>query len=279
MRDGTIWIFMAIWWLILNALSVVTIRIKRIWNYSVYRCRWLILILSLTQTLLLSGIINRFRLSKRCWFEPWTGVQHRSEGKFDGEHGGKPDYDGILGATLGWLRITGYLRFQRPVPQIISELELNQMRNQMNAMAAANMQLQQQLANAPAKWKILKKSLYRCQHCTARTVFFKIGSDKLSPTRKWICISCQQDKRIPNADLYNQRICWTLQPVLLIYQPEVKSGTCTSCKDLLVKNMASLCRPDCLLQQVIGVDKFGQPIPESLLVLVNQLNNTFDIVI
>ena len=70
------------------------------------------------------------------------------EGKFDGEHGGKPDYDGIVGATLGVTYYFPTRGFQRPVPQIISELELRQMRDQMNAMAAANMQLQQQLANA-----------------------------------------------------------------------------------------------------------------------------------
>ena len=83
-------------------------------------------------------IINRFRLSNAVDLNlelSATGL----EGKFDGEHGGKPDYDGILGATLG---VTYYFPprgFQRPVPQIISELELRQMRDQMNAMAAANM--------------------------------------------------------------------------------------------------------------------------------------------
>ena len=60
------------------------------------------------------------------------------EGKFDGEHGGKRDYDGILGATLGVTYYFPTRGFQRPVPQIISELELRQMRDQMNAMAAAN---------------------------------------------------------------------------------------------------------------------------------------------
>ena len=105
------------------------------------------------------------------------------EGKFDGEHGGKRDYDGILGATLG---ITYYFPtrgFQRPTPQIISELELNQMRNQMNAMAAANMQLQQQLANAqqPIEVEEAEAVVVTDSNIAPRTVFFKIGSDKLSP--------------------------------------------------------------------------------------------------
>ena len=92
-------------------------------------------------------IIIRFRLSNAVDLNLEliaTGL----EGKFDGEHGCKPDYDGILGATLGVTYYFPTRGFQRPVPQIISELELRQMRDQMNAMAAANMQLQQQLANA-----------------------------------------------------------------------------------------------------------------------------------
>lgn len=47
-----------------------------------------------------AGIINRFRLSNAVDLNlelSATGL----EGKFDGEHGGRPDYDGILGATLG----------------------------------------------------------------------------------------------------------------------------------------------------------------------------------
>ena len=65
-----------------------------------------------------------------------------------------PSPDGKLFAVSTCSNKSSYLvifptrGFQRPTPQIISELELNQMRNQMNAMAAANMQLQQQLANA-----------------------------------------------------------------------------------------------------------------------------------
>ena len=47
-----------------------------------------------------AGIINRFRLSNAVDLNlelSATGL----EGKFDGEHGGKRDYDGILGATVG----------------------------------------------------------------------------------------------------------------------------------------------------------------------------------
>ncbi|RAZ68919.1 OmpA family protein, partial [Klebsiella oxytoca] len=72
--------------------------------------------------------------------------------------------------------------FQRPVPQIISELELRQMRDQMNAMAAANMQLQQQLANAQQPVvEEAEEVVVTDANIAPRTVFFKIGSDKLSP--------------------------------------------------------------------------------------------------
>ena len=129
-----------------------------------------------------AGIINRFRLSNAVDLNlelSATGL----EGKFDGEHAGKPDYDGILGATIGVTYYFPTRGFQRPVPQIISELELNQMRNQMNAMAAANMQLQQQLANAqqPVEVEDTEEVVITDTNIAPRTVFFKIGSDKLSP--------------------------------------------------------------------------------------------------
>lgn len=128
-----------------------------------------------------AGIINRFRLSNAVDLNlelSATGL----EGKFDGEHGGKPDYDGILGATLGVTYYFPTRGFQRPVPQIISELELRQMRDQMNAMAAVNMQLQQQLANAQQPVvEEAEEVVVTDANIAPRTVFFKIGSDKLSP--------------------------------------------------------------------------------------------------
>jgi len=153
------------------------------------------------------------------------------EGKFDGEHGGKPDYDGILGATLGVTYYFPTRGFQRPVPQIISELELRQMRDQMNAMAAANMQLQQQLANAQQPVvEEAEEVVVTDANIAPRTVFFKIRFRQIVSTRRnELVISCQQDERIPEHDLYNQRIC-RLCNRYAFYQPEVKSGTCTSCK-------------------------------------------------
>ena len=110
--------------------SVDTIRIAYMRDYPILVPVGLILILVLILTPLpsMQGIINRFRLSNAVDLNlelSATGL----EGKFDGEHGGKPDYDGILGATLGVTYYFPTRGFQRPVPQIISELELNQMRN------------------------------------------------------------------------------------------------------------------------------------------------------
>lgn len=73
-----------------------------------------------------AGLINRFRISSAVDINlelSATGV----EGKFDGEHGGKHDYDGIFGASIGLTYRFPNRGFQRPFPQIISELELRNM--------------------------------------------------------------------------------------------------------------------------------------------------------
>ena len=149
-----------------------------------------------------AGIINRFRLSNAVDLNlelSATGL----EGKFDGEHGGKPDYDGILGATLGVTYYFPTRGFQRPVPQIISELELRQMRDQMNAMAAANMQLQQQLANAQQPVvEEAEEVVVTDANIAPRTVFFKIGSDKLSPQEEMnLSYLASKMKEFPNMTL------------------------------------------------------------------------------
>lgn len=74
-----------------------------------------------------AGLINRFRISNAVDINlelSATGL----EGKFDGQHGGKHDYDGILGASVGLTYHFPNRGFQRPFPQIISEMELRNMR-------------------------------------------------------------------------------------------------------------------------------------------------------
>ncbi len=208
-----------------------------------------------------AGIINRFRLSNAVDLNlelSATGL----EGKFDGEHGGKPDYDGILGATIGVTYYFPTRGFQRPVPQIISELELNQMRNQMNAMAAANMQLQQQLANAqqPVEVEDTEEVVITDANIAPRTVFFKIGSDKLSPQEEMNLsyLASKIQKRISEHYIHNQRIC-RLCNRYSGFQPEVEFGNAQVVKDLLVKKYG-ISADRLKVAAGGGVDKFGQPI-------------------
>ena len=104
------------------------------------------------------------------------------------------------------------------------------MRDQMNAMAAANMQLQQQLANAQQPVvEEAEEVVVTDANIAPRTVFFKIGSDKLSPQEEMnLSYLASKMKEFPEHDLYNQRIC-RLCNRYSFYQPEVKSGTCASC--------------------------------------------------
>ena len=207
-----------------------------------------------------AGIINRFRLSNAVDLNlelSATGL----EGKFDGEHGSKPDYDGILGATIGVTYYFPTRGFQRPVPQIISELELNQMRNQMNAMAAANMQLQQQLANAqqPVEVENTEEVVITDTNIAPRTVFFKIGSDKLSPQEEMnLSYLASKIKESPNATytINGYADSATGTPA---FNQKLSLERAQVVKDLLVKKYG-ISADRLKVAAGGGVDKFGQPI-------------------
>ena len=207
-----------------------------------------------------AGIINRFRLSNAVDLNlelSATGL----EGKFDGEHGSKPDYDGILGATIGVTYYFPTRGFQRPVPQIISELELNQMRNQMNAMAAANMQLQQQLANAqqPVEVEDTEEVVITDTNIAPRTVFFKIGSDKLSPQEEMnLSYLASKIKESPNATytINGYADSATGTPA---FNQKLSLERAQVVKDLLVKKYG-ISADRLKVAAGGGVDKFGQPI-------------------
>ena len=69
------------------------------------------------------------------------------------------------------------------MPQIISEIELANMRRQMNDMAAANQSLQQQLVDAQNQpvAEVAEQVVVTDANIAPRTVFFTIGSSELSP--------------------------------------------------------------------------------------------------
>ena len=205
------------------------------------------------------GIINRFRLSNAVDLNlelSATGL----EGKFDGEHGGKPDYDGILGATLGVTYYFPTRGFQRPVPQIISELELRQMRDQMNAMAAANMQLQQQLANAQQPVvEEAEEVVVTDANIAPRTVFFKIGSDKLSPQEEMnLSYLAGKMKEFPNMTYTINGYADSATGTPSINQ-KLSLERAQAVKDLLVKKYG-ISADRLSVAAGGGVDKFGQPI-------------------
>lgn len=207
-----------------------------------------------------AGIINRFRLCSALDLNvelSATGV----EGKFDGEHGGKHDYDGILGATLGLTYYFPTRGFQRPVPQIISELELQQMRDQMNAMALANMQLQQQLANAqqPVEVEDSETVVVEDANIAPRTVFFTIGSDKLSPREEMnLSYLAAKMKEFPNSKytINGYADSATGTPA---FNQKLSLERAQVVKDLLIKKYG-ISADRLSVAAGGGVDKFGQPI-------------------
>ena len=204
-----------------------------------------------------AGLINRFRLCSALDLNlelSATGL----EGKFDGQHG-KRDYDGILGATVGVTYFFQNRGFQRPTPQIISALELQMMRDQMNAMAAANMQLQQQLANAKTPVVEAAEVVVKDAAIAPRTVFFTIGSSKLTPQEEMnISYVAKKMQQFPNTTYvingYADSSTGTpsINEKLSLARAEVV-------KNILVKKY-NISADRITTKAGGGVDKFGQPI-------------------
>ena len=151
--------------------------------------------------------------------------------------------------------------FQRPTPQIISEIELNQMRDQMNAMAAANMQLQQQLANAqqPVEVEDTEEVVITYPNIDPRTVFFKIGSDKLSPQEEMnLSYLASKMKEFPNMTYTINGYADSATGTPSINQ-KLSLERAQAVKDLLVKKYG-ISADRLSVAAGGGVDKFGQPI-------------------
>lgn len=207
-----------------------------------------------------AGIINRFRITRTLDLNLELSATG-TEGKFDGEHGGKRDYDGILGATAG---LTYYLPnrgFQRPVPQIISEIELNQMRERMNEMVLANRNLQKKLAEAqhPVTVNEVEEVVMTDVNIVPRTVFFTIGSGKLSPQEEMnLAFLADKMKEFPDARYtingYADSATGTSE-----LNRKLSLERARNVKDLLVKKYG-ISSDRLTVAAGGGVDKFGQPI-------------------
>lgn len=218
-----------------------------------------------------AGIINRFRLSNAVDLNlelSATGI----EGKFDGEHSEKKDYDALLGATLGMTYRFPTRGFQRPVPQIISAIELQQMRNQMNAMAAANMQLQQQLANAqtPVAVEETEEVVVTDASIAPRAVFFEINSAVLSPREDMnLAYLANKLKEFPNTTytVYGYADSATGSPS---YNKQLSLKRAQAVVDALVKKYG-IDANRLKIDAGGGVDKFGKPIYLNRVVLVESV--------
>ena len=161
--------------------------------------------------------------------------------------------------------------FQRPVPQIISELELRQMRDQMNAMAAANMQLQQQLANAQQPVvEEAEEVVVTDANIAPRTVFFKIGSAEVSPREAMnLSYLADQMKQFPNAT-YTVNGYADSATGTPAFNKELSLKRAQAVVDVLVKQYG-IPADRLKVDAGGGVDKFGQPILNRV-VLVKSAN-------
>lgn len=208
-----------------------------------------------------AGLINRFRVSSAVDINlelSATGL----EGKFDGEHGGKHDYDGILGASIGLTYHFPQRGFQRPYPQMISELELRNMRQQMNEMAATNLELQQQLMDAesqPTTEVVEQQTVVVDADIIPRTVFFNIGSAEITP-REAMNLSYLADhmKKFPNTSyvVNGYADSATGTPGL---NKELSMKRAQAIVNVLVKQYG-ISANRLTVDANGGVDKFGQPI-------------------
>ena len=124
------------------------------------------------------GIINKFRLSPAFDLNvELSGMM--AEGKFDREPAGKHDFDGVVSATVGLTYHFKNRGFVKPsaAKDLISESELNDMRNRMNMLASENDDLKNRLAKAP---KATEEVIITKGDISSLAVFFEIGHSKVS---------------------------------------------------------------------------------------------------
>ena len=215
-----------------------------------------------------AGIINRFRVSSAVDINIEIGGM-LAEDKFDGEIGGKHGYDGVASLTAGLTYRFPARGFARPMPQIISEIELANMRRQMNEMAAANQSLQQQLVDAQNQpvAEVAEQVVVTDANIAPRTVFFTIGSSELSPREEMnLSYLAAKMKEFPDTQytVYGYADSATGTPA---FNKELSQKRAQAVVNALVKKYgvdSSRLKVDA----GGGVDKFGKPIYLNRVVLV-----------
>lgn len=219
-----------------------------------------------------AGIINKFRISNAIDINLELSAMG-VEDKFDGEVGGDHGYDGVLSATVGLTYRFPARGFRRPMPQLISQIELAAMQDKLAAMGAQNAQLKNaliQAQNQPVAEVTETEVIVPDPDIAPRTVFFTIGSAELSP-REIMNLSylAEQMKQFPNAT-YTVNGYADSATGTPAFNKELSLKRAQAVKDALVKNYG-IAADRLNIEAGGGVDKFGQPILNRV-VLVKSAN-------
>ena len=219
-----------------------------------------------------AGIINKFRISNAIDINLELSAMG-VEDKFDGEVGGDHGYDGVLSATVGLTYRFPARGFRRPMPQLISQIELAAMQDKLAAMGAQNAQLKNaliQAQNQPVAEVTETEVIVPDPDIAPRTVFFTIGSAELSP-REIMNLSylAEQMKQFPNAT-YTVNGYPDSATGTPAFNKELSLKRAQAVKDALVKNYG-IAADRLNIEAGGGVDKFGQPILNRV-VLVKSAN-------
>ena len=219
-----------------------------------------------------AGIINKFRISNAIDINLELSAMG-VEDKFDGEVGGDHGYDGVVSATVGLTYRFPARGFRRPMPQLISQIELAAMQDKLAAMGAQNAQLKNaliQAQNQPVAEVTETEVIVPDPDIAPRTVFFTIGSAELSP-REIMNLSylAEQMKQFPNAT-YTVNGYADSATGTPAFNKELSLKRAQAVKDALVKNYG-IAADRLNVEAGGGVDKFGQPILNRV-VLVKSAN-------
>ena len=219
-----------------------------------------------------AGIINKFRISNAVDINLELSTM-AAEDKFDGEVGGDHGYDGVLSATVGLTYRFPARGFRRPMPQLISQIELAAMQDKLAMMGAQNAELKNALVqaeNQPVAEVTETQVIVPDPDIAPRTVFFQIGSAELSP-REIMNLSylAEQMKQFPNAT-YTVNGYADSATGTPAFNKELSLKRAQAVKNALVKNYG-IAADRLNVEAGGGVDKFGQPILNRV-VLVKSAN-------
>lgn len=219
-----------------------------------------------------AGIINKFRISNAVDINLELSAMD-AEDKFDGEVGGDHGYDGVLSATVGLTYRFPARGFRRPMPQLISQIELAAMQDKLAMMGAQNAELKNALVqaeNQPVAEVTETQVIVPDPDIAPRTVFFQIGSAELSP-REIMNLSylAEQMKQFPNAT-YTVNGYADSATGTPAFNKELSLKRAQAVKNALVKNYG-IAADRLNVEAGGGVDKFGQPILNRV-VLVKSAN-------